>query len=123
MNIKNKGVKKTAFALVHQNKTNRVTIRSNKIYGSGGYQIEFDAMLNGNTLEVTIQDIIKLKGYFPMIMKPATGVLFKDYVSSSKLNYILATRTIEGPSRSKLEIILKDNYQNPGTEDKYECVL
>ena len=114
--------KGTAFAIVQRGNIDTI-VASNKIYGSGGYGIDFDASLNGNTLEVIIKNVVKPVGGAIMILAPAKSYLFKNYDDKAPLGYDKNTLTVKGPVGSKIEIILKDNYQNPGTEDVYECIL
>jgi hypothetical protein len=114
--------KGTAFAII-QAKNIDTVIQSNKIYPSGGYGIYFDASLKGNKLEVIIKDVVKPVGGAIAILAPAKSYLFKNYDDKAPLGYDKNTLTVKGPIGSKIEIILKDNYQNPGTEDIYECIL
>ena len=114
--------KGTAFAIIQRYSIDTI-IQSNKIYPSGGYGIHFDASLSGNTLEVIIQKVVKPIGGAIAIPVHAKAFLFKNYDDKSPLGYDKNTLTIKGPIGSKIEIILKDNFQNPGTEDVYECVL
>lgn len=115
--------KGTAFAIVQRNNSIDTFIVSNKIYPSGGYGINFDANMKGNTLELIIKDVVKPVGGAIAILAPARSYLFKNYDDQAPLGYDKKKLTIKGPAGSKIEILLKDNYQNPGTEDTYECVL
>jgi len=115
--------KGTAFAIVQGRNNIDAIIQSNKMYTSGGYGIHFDANMKGNTLEVIIKNVVKPIGGAIAILAPAKAYMFKNYDSNAPLGYDKNTLTVKGPVGSKIEIILKDNYQNPGTEDLYECIL
>jgi len=91
---------------------------------SGQWRVDYDATLNGNTLEIVVNGIIPPKGMCSAAMLPATATVFENYTSDKTLSYDKSTKTIKGPQGTKLDIILKDNCSmSKGKQDLYECVL
>ncbi len=114
--------KGTAFAIMQRGNIDTV-VQSNKMYPSGSYSISFDANMQGSKLEVIIKSVNPPIVPDIAVIAPAKSYLFKNYDDKAPLGYDKNTLTVKGPVGSKIEIILKDNYQNPGTEDVYECIL
>jgi hypothetical protein len=125
MKITPKGSQNTGFQIWdYSSPSPGASIGSVQIYNTGGWRVDYDANLNGNTLEVVVNGVIKPNGFVTMALSAAHSTLFQSYVPSSSLSYDKATKTISGPQGSKLEIILKDNCSmSKGKEDRYECIL
>lgn len=125
MKVTPKGSQNTGFHLWDYNAPSPgMSIGSLQRYNSGQWRVDYDAMLNGNTLEIVVNGVKPPKGMCSPAMLPATSIVFQNYLPSSSLSYDKATKTISGPQGSKLEIMLKDNCSmSKGKEDRYECIL
>ena len=125
MKVTPKGNQNTGFHLWdYSNPNPGMSIGSLQRYTSGQHRVDYDATLNGNTLEIVVNGVIKPKGTSSPAILPATSVVFQTYIPDSTFSYDKATRTIKGPQGGKLEIILKDNCSmSKGKQDLYECIL
>ena len=122
MKLHRTGNKETAFKL-QDITSSRLIINSDFMFSKAGWKIDYSAQLNGNTLEIVVNNIMAPLGVAAHSTMPASSDVVVSYTPSPVVSYDISTKSLTGPLGSKLDIILKDDFRNKGKEDRYECIL
>lgn len=101
-----------------------VVIESDANYSSIGYVVEIDNYLNNRSLIIKVIDVTKPSTGMLQIPGKAKNTAFQYMNGQSYgLNYDSIRKLLSGPKGTIIDIVLKDEHTNKGTEDVYELSL
>lgn len=102
-----------------------ILIESDGNYPTIGYIVETDTHLNNQALIVKVIDIKNPPSGLLNIPGKAKGAAFQ-YLSGQgiyTINYDSIRKLLNGPKGTSIDVILKDEHTNKGSEDVYELTF